>query len=311
MRYRHGECTMVRKPTLKLVLITGVCVGLVVPTPACRRRAELADVPALAGVKTGQGTPVVFLHGLGAAGWVWDAQVNALSATCEVHVLELPGHGQSPYVSGLTVHGMAEGLGQYLTNHQVARPIIVGHSLGGMIALDYAVNHPNDLRGLVLVDNLPVPVADTRQIEEVRSAFETNFDQTVREFYARGNSKNPQTAQRIVEQALKTNPAAFQDVFRDLQTVDLRPRLSAVRVPLLVFYQPEEDLKRVEANFRSPENGYGSLPNVTFDVVLDSGHFIMLDAPDRVSEALLGYIRADRAPTGGIPATLPGSGSSS
>lgn len=97
----------------------------------------------------GAGTPVVFLHGLGSNRRRWDPIIEQLPVSWRCVAVDLPGHGESPAegcdtASALgAVHELVVGLG-------IERPIVVGHSLGAVVALLYAVVHP--ARAIMAVD---------------------------------------------------------------------------------------------------------------------------------------------------------------
>ncbi len=107
------------------------------------------------------GISILFYHGVGGAAWSWEPQVRELAARRRCFVWEARGHGLA--------RGVADaGLGDYYTDAREALdavlacgapPLVVGHSMGGLLALAVAASRPTGVRGLVLIDPVYVPEA--------------------------------------------------------------------------------------------------------------------------------------------------------
>jgi len=104
-------------------------------------------------VMEGAGRPVVFVHGNPGSAQDWMRVLDPLAARHRAIAFDRPGHGQSqrPKHGEVTVEVQARLLHDALQQLHVERPIIVGHSWGGALALVYAINYPNEVAGLVLV----------------------------------------------------------------------------------------------------------------------------------------------------------------
>lgn len=100
-----------------------------------------------------QGTPIVLLHGLTANAFCFQAFANALAPDYQVIAYDLRGRGDSSKPpTGYSVPIHAADLAQLIDTLQLQRPIIIGHSLGALIALYFAANYPEKLSKLVLID---------------------------------------------------------------------------------------------------------------------------------------------------------------
>ncbi len=104
-------------------------------------------------VINGKGQPVVLIHGNPGSGQDWTRMFTPLAAHHEVIAFDRPGHGRSqrPKVGDATVEVQARLLHDALKQLHVERPIVVGHSWGGALALVYAINYPKEVAGVVLV----------------------------------------------------------------------------------------------------------------------------------------------------------------
>jgi pimeloyl-ACP methyl ester carboxylesterase len=127
-------------------LLTGIAVS--------ERRLTLAGV-STAVLEGGDGPPVVLLHGPGEFAAKWMRVIPELVKTHRVVAPDLPGHGASDVNGGhLDGERMAAWLGELIERTCPSRPALVGHVLGGAIAARFAIDHPDRLRVLVLVDSL-------------------------------------------------------------------------------------------------------------------------------------------------------------
>jgi pimeloyl-ACP methyl ester carboxylesterase len=111
----------------------------------------------------------LLLHGYPLDGAMWRAQVNPLaSAGLRVIIPDLPGHGQSPVQDPCTIEGMADAVLRELDRLKVRKCHVVGFSMGGYIALDIAIRHPERVNRMVLLDTRAE--ADTPQGRDGRMA---------------------------------------------------------------------------------------------------------------------------------------------
>lgn len=115
------------------------------------------DRPRLAQRTVGDGGPwVVVLHGLFGRGRNWQAVARALAEHYRVCLVDLPNHGNSPWVGATAYPEMAGDLVRLLDELGAVRPWLVGHSMGGKVAMWTALQAPERVAGLVVVDIAPV-----------------------------------------------------------------------------------------------------------------------------------------------------------
>ena len=106
--------------------------------------------------RSGDGPPVVIAHGLFGAGGNWGSIARRLSASHAVHVLDMRNHGASPWSDEMTYPAMAGDLLRYAAAEGLARPTLIGHSMGGKAAMAAALTAPDRVGRLVAVDIAPV-----------------------------------------------------------------------------------------------------------------------------------------------------------
>ncbi len=105
--------------------------------------------------KMGQGKPLIILHGLFGASDNWLTIGKSLSEHFEVYLVDQRNHGQSFHDPEHSFEAMALDLGDFITDHAISKPIVIGHSMGGKVAMRYALDHPENLEKLIVVDISP------------------------------------------------------------------------------------------------------------------------------------------------------------
>lgn len=100
----------------------------------------------------GAGSPIIILHGLFGSSDNWLSIAKVLSEKHKVYTIDQRNHGQSPHSEEWNYEVMADDLKQFLQQHQIEQPIIIGHSMGGKVAMQFAVENPELLEKLIVVD---------------------------------------------------------------------------------------------------------------------------------------------------------------
>jgi esterase len=106
--------------------------------------------------RTGEGPPVVLLHGLFGAGGNLGALARALQDRFDVYSVDLPNHGRSDWLANADLPAMAEAVRQWLDEQSLAEVHVIGHSLGGKVAMQLALAHPARIASIVVADIAPV-----------------------------------------------------------------------------------------------------------------------------------------------------------
>jgi 3-oxoadipate enol-lactonase len=246
------------------------------------------------------GFPVVLLHGYPLDGAMWRAQVNPLaSAGFRVIVPDLPGHGQSPVQDPCSIESMAAAVLSLLDRLKVTRSHVVGFSMGGYIALDIAIRHPERVARLVLMDTRAE--ADTPQGRDGRMAL-------LREMVGRpgvkvlANAMMPNLlteetrAQRgllaeevrtmMLRQPIEGERAAMMAL---AERPDRRKELGKVAAPTLVLVG-EHDKVTPPASAQAIATG---ISGATAETIPGAAHLTPLERPEEVNERLLRFLSQD------------------
>lgn len=105
----------------------------------------------------GQGRPMIILHGVFGSSDNWLTQAKLFSPHFRVFTIDQRNHGQSPHDEEFSYPVMVTDLLQFIDEHQLKDPIVIGHSMGGKVAMNFAVAHPEKLEKLIVVDIAPKP----------------------------------------------------------------------------------------------------------------------------------------------------------
>ncbi|MGD0050771.1 MAG: alpha/beta hydrolase [Vulcanimicrobiaceae bacterium] len=271
------------------------------PTPA-----ESFDVGTLHVDRYGSGDPIVLVPGLACGAWVWNGIIPHLAATHAVYALTLAGFAGRPPQGTPSFGGFVRDLTALLDQRHLARIVLVGHNLGGTLAIAYAEEYSNRLRGVVAIDGVPIfpdtddltpaqrQVVASRLASTLRAktpeqmiAFETGL-------MSAGGVSDPTLAAPLAALTAQSDPTTVAEWLTADVEVDLRPRLGAITVPLdeIVPYDPSEanPVSAVHPTEAEKRAAYvASLARVhTVDVVTISPAklFVMIDQPDRFTTAL-------------------------
>jgi pimeloyl-ACP methyl ester carboxylesterase len=125
--------------------------------------------------KIGSGEPLIILHGLFGGLDNWMTLAKKLSEDFEVFIVDERNHGQSPHDKEFNYDVMADDLYEFMNEHQIVDPIVLGHSMGGKTAMQFAMNYPTKIEKIIVVDIAPkaYPVHHRQIIDGLLSL---NFD---------------------------------------------------------------------------------------------------------------------------------------
>ena len=240
----------------------------------------------------------MLIHGLGLDRRMWGRQTPALAAAGHrVIACDLPGHGAADRParpgSAYTTADLAASLVGALDEAEVGRSVLVGFSLGGGVALQVALDRPERVSALALVDTTawPGPDAAARFAERanavevegigilVQPAIERWFTP---EFVAVHREIVGQYAAWIGE----NDAAGYAAACRSLATLDLRPRLGEIRCPTLVVVG-ERDQATPVAMAQTLAAG---IPGATLRILGPAGHLVTEERWAELNAALLGFL---------------------
>jgi len=103
----------------------------------------------------GEGPPIIILHGLLGSSDNWLTQAKLLSPSFKVYIIDQRNHGLSPHSNTFDYESMVSDLAEFIEDHKITNPVLVGHSMGGKTVMNFALKHPDKLDKLIVVDISP------------------------------------------------------------------------------------------------------------------------------------------------------------
>jgi pimeloyl-ACP methyl ester carboxylesterase len=254
------------------------------------------------------GQPLILIPGLASGGWVWQETVRAFAASHAVYVLTLPGFDGRPAVEGNPFDAAKSALTELMRSRRLVKPVLVGHSLGGTLAIALAQALPGSIGGAVAIDGLPVvprtedtaPEQRTALAEGVRqrmaalpaASFAARQRQTMRAIGSTDMGK----ADDLARLTSRSDPAAVAAYVGAVLALDLRPGLPDIQAPVLVLapaYGPDDAATGMSAAdklayYRELMSGTRRLEVALIE---NARHFAMIDQPQAVNAALRQFLK--------------------
>lgn len=263
--------------------------------------AFAAEAPAFAPTRfsvvvEGTGPDVILIPGLSSPRDVWDGARESLGGKYRLHLVQLNGFGGTPAganADGKILEGSVAELQAYIAANHLNRPAVVGHSMGGLMALMLAKAAPDRVGKLMIVDSLPFigtlfdPNATVEAIAPQAAAMRNMMlaapagleaRKPGAEAIAGGLAKTPDARAKVAQWVLSSDPKVSAEAMYEDMVTDLRPALSGIAAPITLVYPSDASVSGVSPKALY-ESAYAAAPKVSFAPVADSRHFVMLDQP--------------------------------
>ncbi len=272
-------------------------------------RAEAADFRGVSVEVVGDGTPVLMIPGLNSGMDTWRDTCSALQPQVQCHLVQLPGFAGQPAVEEEAyLEGMRDRLLGYVDSAKLEQPVVVGHSLGGVVAMQMAIARPEAVGKLVVVDALPYlgaaqnPAATAEQVNrtagQMRAAMEAADDASYMAQLIGMLPTQTRTVERLgtlEEWARASDRAVTTQALYEVMTTDLRAEVGRIEAPTLVLaswagYAPlGATPETVRGGF---EAQYAALDGVQIEMSADGYHFLMWDDPQWLRQHVREFVGA-------------------
>ncbi len=262
----------------------------------------LADGRHLFVLRAGPATApkIIFLHGLGGSLSTWQLILGELADRYRLAAIDLPGHGQSdkrsPDAADYSVPALAAAIAECATALQHAPALFVGHSLGGAVALQLALTHPELVTGVVLVNSAGLGKEISSELlslmaaepgrETARRLLQLYFaderlvaDRGIEELAANQLAEGAWAAQCAVAAAAFDNGA---------QNLSLRDHLASLRKPALIVWGTQDRVIPAAHAMAAAE----ALPDAILKLLPGIGHVPQVEAPSVLATAIDRFARS-------------------
>ncbi len=256
----------------------------------------------------GEGRDIILIPGLTSHPDIWEPLVARLEGDWRVHMIHIQGFAGAPTmdnIDGPVSAPVAEDIARYIREQGLEDAVVVGHSMGGTIAMMLAARHPDLVDRLVVIDMIPfmgnvfgganatpesvAPIADQITAGMVSSTPEQWRASSTASITGMVQTESLRTGP--IEDSVNSDPVVAGHAMRELIVTDLRPELAAITAPTEVIYVtfngPGMSPEVTDAIYAA---SYANLEGVALKRIDDSAHFIMLDQPDALAEAINAFL---------------------
>lgn len=258
----------------------------------------------------GSGTDVILIPGLASSRDVWADLSAKLRKSHRIHLIELAGFASTPAIAnsdGKVIVPAADAIAEYIHAHHIKAPAIIGHSLGGEIALMLAARHPDLVGRVMVVDALPFyslifnPAATSETVtpqaiatrDLILGQSPAQFVEFQKASIAR-LAKTEAVRPALVAAGINSDRKTIADAVYEVMITDLRPELGRIKAPIEVVYAYDTVFGVPAANVDTMyRQAYASAPQIHFTRIDDSFHFVMLDQPKRFSNVVESFLNGD------------------
>jgi len=249
---------------------------------------------ALVAGKPDAARSIVFLHGLGGSQSTWAGLLGSFVDSSRVAAIDLPGHGASDKPSSAafpyTVEALAQACGEAIAELGMAPAIVVGHSLGGAVAMQLAHDRPDLVEGLVLIASAGMGqeishtlldlVEAAPTLDEARAMLDLFFENKklilergVRDMHESRSQEGADAAMKAIANAVFS---------RDGQTTGLEERLADLTVPVLIVWGAFDRV----VPFHHGASAARAIPGAWVEIMAGIGHVPQVEAPEQLASTM-------------------------
>lgn len=229
---------------------------------------------------------IILIPGFACSGEVWEQTVDSLQNNYSCYILTMPGFAGIPPEKNPSFDSWAKQIIGFIQKENIKNPILIGHSMGGGLALYIASSQQNLVKGIVVVDALPClaalynPNFQTKKIvPEEFNEFESQMrkmdeKQFYRQAYISATSLTSDSLRYddLVKWSLSSDRTTYAHMYYEYSNIDLRPIIPNISVPTLVLL--EHPFKKIAPMV---EQQFCNLPNIRLEYANKGLHFIMFD----------------------------------
>ncbi|MFE3000560.1 alpha/beta fold hydrolase [Nocardia sp. NPDC059246] len=253
-------------------------------------------------VDVGTGSPILLLHGLGGSWQTWLQNIPALSSGYRVIAVDLPGFGKSEPLAGpVSVDDFVGALVALLDELGIGEPVVIGHSMGGLVSMRLAVTHPQRVRRLILLSAAGVELSAVR-LAVINRGFAILNAFLVLPRLARSVARHPALhrplLRRLVFDPNALPPKLAAEVIPAMRapgfgtalraTVHAIPRMdpAGIRCPTLVVWGDRDNILPLHA----AEQFVANLDDAQLEIIENAGHCAMFEHPDVFNALVLHHL---------------------
>ncbi len=245
---------------------------------------------------SGQGKPLIILHGLLGSSDNWFTLAKVFAEHYSVYLVDQRNHGQSPQSDDFNYKLLTEDLYGFINEHHLDKPHIIGHSMGGKTAMNFAVKYPNQLDSLIVVDIVPkqYPVHHDHILDGLHSInLQTLTSRNEADQVLSSLIPEPAVRQFLLKNLARTSDGKFEWKV-NLQAIDNHiEEIGAGMQYSGTFTGPTLFINGTRSHYFKP--GDEELIHSLFPSAeifnLDAGHWIHAEKPKEFAETVLSFLK--------------------
>lgn len=246
----------------------------------------------------GSGKTILFVHGWNGSGYLWHMNLEGLFGSFRAIALDLPGHGDSdlPQVFSVTMEGYSAFIERFCNALHLTDITLAGHSMGGSIAVYYAVHHPGRVSRLVLIDSpstskvLPWPLR-LPLLDKLLAIYQPlrgrrSYRRMITSSVNHPDKLPPDWLERAVTQASKVRKTALIQTTMLLRDMDLKDELLKIDLPVLVLWGDNDGSVELDEAYHLQD----SLSDARLEIVPDCNHCPPYEYPEMVNTLITLFV---------------------
>ena len=242
---------------------------------------------------TGEGQPIVFIHGLGSSLRDWEEQVPVFSKNYKVITLDLRGHGLSDKPDGpYSIVMFADDIAEFIKTLKIEPVHIVGISLGGAIGLQLAIAHPNitksltvvNMGGSILIKSFKEKLMFFMRILIVKMIGMKKMGEVLaKRLFIKPEQE--ELREKLATRWAENDKKAYLTSLKSLKNWSVMERLHEIKCPTLVI-SADEDYTPLSAK----EEMTSLIPNAKLVVIEDSRHAVSVEKPEEFNRCIMDFL---------------------
>lgn len=236
---------------------------------------------------------IIFIPGFASSGEVWNETAAQFEKNFSCHVLTMKGFAGVKPAGEASFKDWEKGIADYIKDQKMEKPIIIGHSMGGGLAMALAADYPELISKIVIVDALPClaalsdPNFKSKENNDCTPAVTRMKAMTDEQFKEMQTGMIPRLVadasmqEKVIGWSINSDRTTFAKMYCDFSNTDLREKIKNIQCPALVL------LESYFVNFKPAiENQYKNLKNADMRYASKGLHFIMYDDKEWYFEQL-------------------------
>ena len=232
-----------------------------------------------------KGHKIVFIHAAGSNGHTWQNQLSHLGQSHSPLAIDLPGHGRSSGVEGLSsVHDYADFVAAFMDAMKIKSAVIAGHSMGGAIAMDFASRHAGRVEGLILCATAAKFNVSKEMVESHRAVMMGRAPQsfTTDAYSPKTVKENFDSVRWGWMEQIKTDPRVRYTDLVACEKADLRGELEKIKAPTLILVGADDNV----TTLADAEGMHSKIKGSNVQVIPDAGHILIWERANEVNAAI-------------------------